>query len=177
MDIELLYVKVVKGRRKREVLIVYAAAATAIAAGVMTEWSGVGGMTSKDMASATGGEDCAGSSAIGMLGFSITGSIAGEGAGSKSQGRGIMAAGIILALVHQHWAGNLRTDKANYQVAAQTTPRPLFCLLIAWNSKSMNCDMYRTKGNISRTPLLTMASAERKFTTEEEIDFAFCNER
>ena len=34
--------------------------------------------------------------------------------------------------------------------------------------------MYRTKGRISRTPLLTVAIAVRKFTTVLEIDCALC---
>jgi hypothetical protein len=34
--------------------------------------------------------------------------------------------------------------------------------------------MYRMKGRISRTPLLTVAIAVRKFMTVPEIDRAFC---
>ena len=57
-----------------------------------------------------------------------------------------------------------------YQVAAHTTPSPLSCPWIVLNSKSRNWEMYRTKGRISRTPLLTVAIAVRKLTTVLETD-------
>ena len=61
-----------------------------------------------------------------------------------------------------------------YQVAAQTTPSPLSCPLIALNSNSMNWEMYRTKGRISRTPFWTVAITVRTFMTVFEIDCTFC---
>ena len=57
-------------------------------------------------------------------------------------------------------------------MAAHTTPNPLSCPLIVLNSNSRNWEMYRTKGRISRTPLLTVAIAVRKLTTVLEIDCA-----
>jgi len=76
------------------------------------------------------------------------------GGSGKSQARGTMAAGIT-------------------QVEAHTTPLPLSAPLIAPHSKSKNCEMYRTKGRISLTPLLKRAKAVRKLRAAPWIDLTF----
>lgn len=157
---------------------------------------GVGGVT------VTAGRSCAPSGfavEVAPFGVTMTGTAVGPGSGTevcaeaspgaaesvdfcggcgKSQGRGTRATGMILrdpdSVVNQRWS---RRKRRTYQVAAQTTPWPWSCCLIMLYSVSMNWEMYRTKGMISRTPPSATESAVRKFTTACATDGTFCERR
>ena|ERR1700727_1410122 len=82
------------------------------------------------------------------------------GGGAKSQGRGTIAAGMIL-VKELHQPKLITFTRKTDHVAAHTTPWPLFWPWIALNSKSINWPMYRTKGRISRTPPFMVDMAVR----------------